>query len=362
MRADCPYIPRRCCHNRAHPVRRSDESGASNREDLLVYRYTSRTVLILGMPRSGTSWLAKIFDSHPETLYRHEPDIVHRNNSLPYRCSSEDAQAYVPEMQAWLNVLAEDRSQRTVGSRPIFAKRYHTARQTALRRAVIAGLKTAGAALPIRAWSTSVQVPDFTSLDAEAVRRIVIKSVSAMGRIELMLAAAPEMQIVLIVRHPCGQIASILRGVRWSLFDGEIPIAEPDSALVRRRGINREVLGKMSFTAQLAWNWVIRNELAIQAVRGWPRAQVVRYEDLAADPPAVSKQLFASCGLTWCNETADFLEQSTQASGREGYYQVKRNPDDAANAWRHQLHPAEIAEISGIVSESETLSRYVGPD
>jgi hypothetical protein len=31
-------------------------------------------ILVFGLPRSGTTWLGKIFDSHPETLYRHEPD------------------------------------------------------------------------------------------------------------------------------------------------------------------------------------------------------------------------------------------------------------------------------------------------
>jgi sulfotransferase family protein len=33
-------------------------------------------ILILGAPRSGTTWLAKIVDSHPDVLYRHEPDAT----------------------------------------------------------------------------------------------------------------------------------------------------------------------------------------------------------------------------------------------------------------------------------------------
>ena len=31
-------------------------------------------ILVVGAPRSGTTWLAKIIDSHPDVLYRHEPD------------------------------------------------------------------------------------------------------------------------------------------------------------------------------------------------------------------------------------------------------------------------------------------------
>ena len=30
--------------------------------------------LLFGMPRPGTPWLGKVFDSQPATLYRHEPD------------------------------------------------------------------------------------------------------------------------------------------------------------------------------------------------------------------------------------------------------------------------------------------------
>lgn len=40
-------------------------------------------ILILGSPRSGTTWLAAIFDSHEDILYRHEPDIVVRQPLLP---------------------------------------------------------------------------------------------------------------------------------------------------------------------------------------------------------------------------------------------------------------------------------------
>lgn len=36
------------------------------------------TLSIHGVPRSGTSWLGQIFDSHPEVAYRHQPLFAYR--------------------------------------------------------------------------------------------------------------------------------------------------------------------------------------------------------------------------------------------------------------------------------------------
>lgn len=323
------------------------------------FNYESRLVYLLGMPRSGTSWLAKIFDSHPETLYRHEPDIAHRNDAIPYSCTREEAPVYIDAMQARLNLFVNDRSPRTVGLRPVFAKSFHTRRQTVLRRLIIGASKGAERIPFARRWSKSVQVPDFVDPGSDTVKRIIIKSVGApMGRIEIIKAAAPEMQFVLLIRHPCGQVASMLRGVRSSKFEDPIHIPEPDSALARQCGITKEALASMSLVAQLAWSWVIRNELVLEALRGAARVSIVRYEELAADPVAVSRRIFADCRLDWREETAKFIDWSTRATGTEGYYQVRRDPLQAAYDWRAQLTGAEIAEIYGIVRRSALLAPY----
>ena len=38
-------------------------------------------ILLFGAPRSGTSWLGRILDSHPDTLMRHEPDRSEEHTS-----------------------------------------------------------------------------------------------------------------------------------------------------------------------------------------------------------------------------------------------------------------------------------------
>jgi len=58
--------------SRNHSVLTPPPSGAGRRELGLA----DRAILVSGSPRSGTTWLAKLLDSHPDVLYRHEPDEV----------------------------------------------------------------------------------------------------------------------------------------------------------------------------------------------------------------------------------------------------------------------------------------------
>ena len=66
----------------------------------------ARILLLLGAPRSGTTWLGKIFDSHPDVLYRHEPDTLDRGGDLPKMVPVADIPAWSAEARAYLLRLA----------------------------------------------------------------------------------------------------------------------------------------------------------------------------------------------------------------------------------------------------------------
>lgn len=57
-----------------------------------VHGVLPRKLVVLGSPRSGTTWLGKIFDSHPDVLYLHEPDTIRRNWDIPFLPEGEDLQ------------------------------------------------------------------------------------------------------------------------------------------------------------------------------------------------------------------------------------------------------------------------------
>src|SRR5215831_20569040 len=106
----------------------------------LILPEGENVVLLLGAPRSGTTWLAKILDSHPDVLYRHEPDTVLRNDELPHLCSRDDAGSHRDEARNYLGALFNVRVLKSVGSRPSFRKNYRGPLRSRLRTALINGL------------------------------------------------------------------------------------------------------------------------------------------------------------------------------------------------------------------------------
>jgi hypothetical protein len=306
-------------------------------------------VFILGAPRSGTTWLAKIFDSHPDVLYRNEPDTVLHERRLPLLCPLEDIGRYRDIARDYIERLLGVRTIKTAGSLPVFAKRYEWPLVHSLRLLWIYGLHV-GAELPAAAGlAKRLAIPDL--IRPRGAPRIVVKSVNARGLARLFLEAVPACRIIFILRHPCGQIASVMRGLRSGEF------APPDRAEIlrteqaRRFGLDAERFNRLAPSEQWAWHWAILNQKALDELSGSARVRLVRYEDLARRPEAEMRALFGFCDLSWDPATAAFLARSTTYSGKERYYRVMRNALAAAEKWRSELAEEEQQRIMAITRE-----------
>lgn len=313
---------------------------------------SDRVILILGAPRSGTSWLAKIFDSHPDVLYRHEPDTVLRNYELPWMCPPDEVAAYRAAAQAYLRQLIETATLKTAGSLPIFAKRYQGAMARQLRSLIIYGLR-AGELAAGRRLVRDIPVPDLVNPARHPELRVVIKSVSSRGRARLFAEALPGSRIVFIVRDPWGQVASMLRGAALGKFEEPVPVGELlATEQARRYGLTEARFEALPVVEQFAWNWAILNEKAIDDLAGIDTVKVLRYQDLCEQPMREAKQLLAFADLAWDAQTERFIERSTTFNGRDRYYQVFKNTAAAMNRWRDELALEDQRRILAVVRET----------
>ena len=117
-------------------------------------------VFLLGAPRSGTTWLAKLFDSHPNVLYRNEPDSVLHEPRVPLLCQPEDIGQYRAIAHDYIERLLDIRTLKTSGSLPVFAKHFTLPLADPLRRLWIYALHLAAAVPAAKRLAERLPVPD----------------------------------------------------------------------------------------------------------------------------------------------------------------------------------------------------------
>jgi hypothetical protein len=297
-------------------------------------------ILIAGAPRSGTTWLAKIFDSHPDVLYRHEPDEV-----APRGAS----------MRATMALWIAQRDARTAGKRPFFPKSWQSAPARLLRTGIALGAAAAGrAGLPV--WP----IPD---LGRVGQARAVVKTVQPRHDPAAFAQACPDGRVILILRHPGGQTASLIRGTREGRFGlaeagTDMPFDEVSAiAFAARHGVTEDAFQRLPAAARYAWSWRDLNETAAEGLAGLPNARLVIYEDLCHAPLEQARALLAFCGLSWDRATEAFVTASTSHDGPAGYFAVLRDAIAAAERWRTTMAAEDQAAVRAVVRDSP-LARH----
>ena len=318
-------------------------------------------ILIFGASRSGTSWLGKIFDSHPNTLYRAEPDKELRNAEIPFLCTDQDIATYRDAAAKYADALMAVHNSNAAGSPPFPRKAYHSDVQYAVRTAMIYGVKSLGRLPGLGGSFGNMNVPDFADFRRSGDVRMVMKSVGSLGRLGLFLAAMPDAKVILIIRHPCGHVASVIAGQKTRNLPQNAALGGlGETAPARERGLNQSTLDGLPLVEQLAWRWLILNELALRQSDGNDNVMVLKYEDLCAEPEPVARRLFEFAGLPWSEQTAGFVAESTASRNEtgSGYFSVNRDPLISAMKWKTQMEPDDIAAVRRVVDKSRPGSLF----
>lgn len=315
-----------------------------------------RIVLLFGMPRSGTTWLGKLFDAHRETFYLHEPDSARINLALPLLMPEDSVHADTlrQEISVWL----ADRSEKVIASRPFFPKDYLSQPSwtlfvgTAYAAKLLARLGMPGPVRPLR-------------LNSKAPV-IVWKSIESLGRLSAIKNCIKAHSIH-ILRHPAGHIASTLTGHSAGLFGGEIPVWEDWDLFDKLLAMSNETrltlqqIQQLSIEERLAVRWGIMNDYALTNSKSDRDNRVLLYEDLCAEPEKVFNSCLAFCSLEADRQSGGFLRASVQG-GDLDYYGTSKNPLESAYKWKRKLSPEVKGRIRKIAMMFECGAFYGDED
>lgn len=309
-------------------------------------------IFIFGSPRSGSTWLGKIFDSHPDLLYLHEPDIPDRGaDLLPHWFEREPTLEQIENARLYLSRLTSARHPRTIGIRPFFRKNYRGLIAERARLALIFGTKISERA-GLSNFMNRLDIPDIAKRGAPP--QIVLKSVSALGRSQAFLSADRSIRPVLVIRHPCAFVSSMLRGKQVGGMGTSSGLGRLGQTRAAMR-LEFEALDTADEVTALAWAWLLSNAEAYPAIEAAGGA-ILNYDELARDPARHAKDLFARLSLGWPDATATFLARSQQTQG--DYYSVFRDSSKASERWRDELEPNAIEKIREIVGRDPLGAQF----
>jgi hypothetical protein len=305
-----------------------------------------RPVLVLGLPRSGTTWTAHLLGCAPGTVTVLEPDNEkttvtaidpkRRLGRFPVLDPGEDAGPY---RDLWARALAGgggDTWSRRLGGR-LFAASSANEREAWVSGHPSARLRLAGyLGRPPAASGTTER----TGLGA---RRVVAKSVHGCLAAE-WLADAFALDVVVVLRHPANVLASWL----------ELDLPDRDRRLERLPAVQERYMRRWGIgppgpdpLERVVWQLGLMTAALEEAVARQPQWRVQVHEEMCADPTGSFRRLYGELGLEWTGAVEAEIKRGDQAGSG---FDLQRRTQDVADSWRTRLGPLELDTLRRVLS------------
>jgi len=313
-------------------------------------------ILISGLARSGTTWLGKLFDSHSQTVYRHEPDSVNWLKELPLFIEG-DYRRYEALVRDFVSQLVTIRAPKVSSSMPVFPKSFMGPARRFLVKYSLSMVKI------LSSLGINAEIPRYCIPRQDQDYVLVWKTIESSGRLGLYAEILDKKRIIHILRHPSGIISSRLRGEKLSKFGGYVAAEDYEmfrlllnTSVGRKHGLSLEQILAMAPVERLAWECLVSMEKAVKDLEGRPDGRIVVYEDLCSKPFEVMQQLFDFCGLNFDPQTHRFLVESTSKT-RRSYYSIIKDPLASAYKWKQELNATD-QELVRKQLERSPLARF----
>ncbi|MCL6478019.1 MAG: sulfotransferase [Peptococcaceae bacterium] len=257
-----------------------------------------KKIAIFGVARSGTSWLAQIFNSHPDVVMRFQPLFSYSHKGKLTEISNcEDINSFFNEI-------------------------LHSDDPFVLMKAEM-----------------HRNYPRFNK--SAVPTHIAFKETRYINVIENMLWRSEDIRVIGIVRNPLANIASWIRAPKE--FDPAWDILkEWRYAPLKNKGKSENFYGFEK------WKQVASNFLRYK--QEYPeRFFLVTYSDLNQNTLRTVEKLFAFCNLKQDKQVEQFIAQSKSRHDSDPYSVFRANASD--QEWRNilprEISDSIIAELTG---------------
>jgi hypothetical protein len=312
--------------------------------------------LLIGQGRSGTNFLLSLFDQSPLTHCRNEPDQLDRSSLAAlaeFRFFVDDDLKLEGKFDRAFREAAL-----CIGPRDHVAAHPKAWLRPSTQRAGFFLLRQRYRAVE-RLWrrrkpmdGREVRFPRWMIDPLRLERSLhVFKLNAAVGLGTWALRHRREMRLIQIVRHPAGFLKSWLR--RWVKGEGGQDRGQGTRDLWRDEDRLRELARRdpawqrtlgdvdaMSRTEGELWWWRYVNETLWREGCERESYRLVLYEDLAARPVELARELFETCGLHWDDEL----------SARAG--RLAKEPHKDPRAWRDELDEPTVEIVERVLAGS----------
>lgn len=320
----------------------------------------ARPVVIAGIPRSGSTWTARVLAQIARAPLLHEPDndkralgalVAKRSlGRFPALRPGDPAPRYERLWRDALGGLSTDVTTR----RGQLVDRLWTGAGSSQREHAVQGRLSTRIRLAAALTGGPRATPDSPST-VPVVGVVVVKTVHAPLALEWLVDRFPPVRVVVVLRHPANVLCS------WR----ELALPDQDRALDQHPAVQRDYLTPWHVrpppsadpVARAAWHVCLLTAALLDAAARHAEWVVVVHEDLCVAPVPRFSALAHELGLPWRNDAERFLQESDRPG--DGFA-VHRRASEQPDRWRSRLAPEGVRALATAAAQFPGLDRWAG--
>ena len=265
----------------------------------------SPPLLILSMPRSGSSWIGNVLGLSKSAAYLFEPiskshsrrtgnknitvfEILPENIPLSYKSAADNTFTGIP---AFLKQVARKPSQWKIKDRK--------------------------------------------------QKRLVVKDVNPLAVKWLIDNYKPR--IIYITRHPAA-VANSFSAFGWVKTD-QFKLRFSERALQNMECDYDKIY--TSFWSNFGALQAVITKMSMDALKDYEDCKIIKYEDVCSNPLDIFRQLYHFAELEWDGDVEEYIisQSTSKESSVTGEYGDKRNSGSIIDKWKREMDPAAIDEV-----------------